>query len=561
MPRRVTGDHRLHEDRQMRDLQELEDARAAFERGEWSEAYAQLAALDGRVPLEPDDLDQLATAAYLIGEDAASDEARTRAHAGFLEHGDVVRAARSAFWLVFALTERPGQQAQAAGWLARAQRLLDDLTEPCVEQGWLLCASARQRVAQGDVASAHARFAEAAQIAARFGNRDLLALARHGEGRALLFMNQPAAGLTLIDEVMVAVTGGEIAPMVAGAVYCSVISACHSLFDLRRAQEWTAALQGWCAAHPDVVPFRGFCLVRRSELMQLHGAWQEAFTEARRACDRVSRAPRAEAGVAWYQLAELHRLRGEFSPAEEAYRLASQAGCRPQPGLALLRLSQGQAEAAEAAIRLALQETRDRRARVLLLDAGVEILLSRNDVAGARAASDELVQLAAQLDAPFLRALSAQASGAVALAEGRALAALELLRTAAAEWQALDAPYELAGARVWIALACRQLGDPEGGQLELEAAHDVFETLGAAPAIARVKALAAPASPEASTGLTGRELEVLRLVATGASNRAIAGKLGISEKTVARHVSNIFTKLDLSSRTAATAFAYEHKLL
>ena len=545
----------------MRDLQAREDARAAFERGAWSEAYARLAALDGRAALEPDDLDHLATAAYLIGEDAASDEARTRAHAGFLEHGDVIRAARSAFWLVFALTDRPGQQAQAAGWLARAQRLLDEVTEPCVEQGWLLCASARQRVAQGDVVSAHALFAEAAQIAARFGNRDLLALARHGEGRSLLFMNQAAAGLTLIDEVMVAVTGGEIAPMVAGAVYCSVISACHSLFDLRRAQEWTAALQGWCAAHPDVVPFRGFCLVRRSELMQLHGAWQDAFAEVQRACDRVSRAPRAEAGVAWYQLAELHRLRGEFSPAEEAYRLASQAGCRPQPGLALLRLSQGQAEAAEASIRLALREVRDRRARVLLLDAGVEILLARNDVGGARAASEELVQLAAQLDAPFLRALSAQASGAVALAEGRALAALELLRTAAAEWQALDAPYELAGARVWIGLACRQLGDPEGGQLELEAAHDVFEALGAAPAIARVEALATPVPPVASTGLTGRELEVLRLIATGASNRAIAGKLGISEKTVARHVSNIFTKLDLSSRTAATAFAYEHKLL
>jgi DNA-binding CsgD family transcriptional regulator len=545
----------------MRDSQALEEGRAAFERGAWSEAYAQLAVVDGRTSLDPDDLDRLATAAYLIGEDAASDQARTRAHAGFLERGDAIRAARSAFWLVFALTDRPGQQAQAAGWLARAQRLLDDVKEPCVERGWLLCASARQRAAEGDVASAHARFAEAAQVAARFGNRDLLALARHGEGRALMMMNQTTAGLTLLDEVMVAVAGGEIAPMVAGVVYCSVISACHSLFDLRRAQEWTTALQGWCASHPDLVPFRGYCLVRRSELMQLHGAWQDAFSEAQRACGRLAHTPRPEAGAAWYQLAELHRLRGELGQAEEAYRLASQAGCKPQPGLALLRVSQGQTEAAEAAIRLALKETRDRRARVLLLGAGVEILLARNDVAGARAASDELAQLAGQLEAPFLRALSAQASGAVALAEGRALDALELLRAAGTAWQELDAPYELARARVLIGLACRQLGDHEGGQLEFDAAHDAFETLGAAPAIAKVTALAAATPTSMSTGLTGRELEVLRLIATGATNRAIAGRLGISEKTVARHVSNIFVKLDLSSRAAATAFAYEHKLL
>ena len=273
------------------DSQALEAARAAFDRGEWSVAYARFASLDGRSPLEPDDLDRLASAAYLVGEDAASDQARTRAHARFLEQGDAISAARSAFWLAFALADRPGQQAQVAGWLARAQRLLDDVKDPCVERGWLLCASARQRAAEGDLVAAHARFTEAAQVAVRFGDRDLLALARHGEGRALLMMNQASAGLTLIDEVMVAVTGGEVGPMVAGVVYCSVISACHSLFDLRRAQEWTEALQGWCASHPDLVPFRGYCLVRRSELMQLHGAWHDALNEAQRACEQPG--PRA----------------------------------------------------------------------------------------------------------------------------------------------------------------------------------------------------------------------------------------------------------------------------
>jgi DNA-binding CsgD family transcriptional regulator len=546
----------------MRNPRALEDGRAALERGAWSEAYTLFTAADARVPLDPDDLDRLATAAFLVGEDATSIQARTRAHAGFLERGETIRAARSAFWLAFAIFDRPNQRAHVAGWLARAQRLIDDAKEPCVEQGWLLCAFARQRAAAGDSPSAHTALVQAAEIGVRFGDNDLIALARHGEGRALLAMNRTTAGLALLDEVMVAVTGGEVAPIVAGAVYCSVITACHDLFDLRRAQEWTIALQDWCDSHPDLVPFRGDCLIRRSELMQLHGAWQEAFSEARRACERLTDpSSQAEAGAAYYQLAELHRLRGEFAEADEAYRRASQAGRKPHPGLALLRLSQGQTEAAVASIRLALSEARGGRARVLLLCAGVEIMLASNDVAGARAASEELGRLAGRLDALFLSAVSSQARGAVALAEGQPLPALESLRAAWTAWQELDAPYELAQVRVLIGLAYRQVGDHESADLEFEAAHDALEKLGATPAAARVAAFAAPASPPESTELTGREIEVLRLIATGITNRTIAVRLGISEKTVARHVSNIFTKLDLSSRTAATAYAYKHKLL
>jgi DNA-binding CsgD family transcriptional regulator len=540
----------------------LDDGRAAFERGSWNTSYRLLSAADTETPLDPADLDRLAMAAYLIGEDAACLQALTRAHAGFLERGVPIRAARSALWLAFTLLDKPRQRAQAAGWLARAQRLLDDVKEPCVEEGWLLCGSARQRVATGDIAAAHAAFTQAAEIGARFGDADLTALARHGQGRTLVAMNDTATGLALLDEVMVAVTGGEVAPIIAGAVYCSVITACHDLFDLRRAQEWTTALEGWCAAHPDVVPFRGHCLIHRSELMRLHGAWQAAFSEAQRACDRLTDPPaQPEAGAAYYQIAELLRLRGEFAKADEAYRLASLAGRNPQPGLALLRSSQGQADAACASIRLALQEPRDRRGRVLLLRAAVDIMLAGNDVAGAREACVELVRIAGQLDVPFPRAVSSHARGAVALAEGQPMPALEHLRDACAAWQELDAPYELAQSRVLIGLAYRLLGDDDGAQLELEAAQEVFEKLGAGPAAAGVAAMTAQPSSGAGTGLTGREIEVLRLVATGAKNRTIAGRLRISEKTVARHVSNIFTKLDLSSRAAATAYAYKHKLL
>lgn len=488
--------------------------------------------------------------------------ARTRAHALYLERGEPIRAAGAAYWLAFSIMDNPALRAQATGWLARARRLIEDAKQPCVEEGWVLCSTGYLHVVERDVDSARAAFARAAEIGERFQNRDLQALARHGHGRCLLALGRISDGLALLDEVMIGVTNGEIGPIVSGVVYCSVISACYDLFDLGRAQEWTMALQAWCASHPDLVPFRGYCLIRRSELLQLHGEWQDAINDARRACERASTGPRQpEAGGAYYQLGELHRLRGELPEAEEAYRLANQAGRKPYPGLALLRLRQGQAEAAEASIRLALQEARDTRARVPLLRAAVEIMLARRDVAGARGASEELETLAKHIESPYVRAVSSHATGEVELAQGEATAALEALRPAFEAWQELDAPYEAARVRGAMGLAYRLLGDREGAQLEFEAAQEQFEQLGAKPDAARIDALLPPRQATAEAGLTGREVEVLRLIATGVTNRTIAVRLGISEKTVARHVSNIFTKLNLTSRAAATAYAYEHKLV
>jgi DNA-binding CsgD family transcriptional regulator len=454
-----------------------------------------------------------------------------------------------------------GEFARAGGWLARARRLIDDGRRDCAERGHLLVPVALQHAFAGDWPSAQAISGQAAEIGDRFGDVELVTVARSIQGRSLIGQGKTVEGMTLLDEVMVAVMADEVPEMIAGAVYCSVIEACQEVFDLGRAQQWTAALTHWCDSQPDLVPFSGSCLVHRAEIMQLHGAWPDAVDAARRARERLMRRGQPAVGAAFYQQGELHRLRGEFAQAEEAYQQASRWGRQPQPGLALLRLAQGQRGAAEAAIRRVADEAQDRVTRSRLLPALVEIMSAAGDADAARAAADELSKIADDLDALLLRAPAAHAQGAVLLLEGDARAALGALRQAWTVWQELEVPYEAARVRVLIGLACRKLGDRDGAEMELDAARRVFQELGARADLARAQALSGKGAATPAGGLTPRELEVLRLVATGKTNRAIAADLVLSEKTVARHVSNIFSKLGLSSRAAATAYAYEHDLV
>ena len=544
----------------------------AFSRQAWAEAYAQLSMADKAAPLGIDDLEQLATSAYLIGEDATSSDLWARAHNECLRLHDVPRAVRCAFRLALDLYTR-GAIAQASGWLARAQHLLDDGHHECAERGLVLVLIARVQLARGDLTSAHATARQANEVANRFDDAELKAFARLILGQVLAKSGQPAVAAALFDEVMVAATVGDVSPIAVGTVYCAVVEACHQIFDIARAREWTAALSRWCAGQPDLVSFRGTCLVHRAEIMRLSGAWLQAREEAEHARDWLSElaekwaAPASSLpsfkfpiGAAFYELGEVHRLRGELAEAAKAYERASRSGQSPEPGLALLRLAQGRAKVAEAAVRRMLDQQQSEPARSKALAACVEIMIAVGDVPTARAAAEQLAVIARAADVPFLRALSTQSLGSVLLAEGDARAAIAELRVAWMAWQEIELPYDAARVRVSLALAYRKLGDEDATELELDAAHRVFEPLGARPDAAHVKALMRSTHGDARA-LTARERQVIGLVATGKTNRAIAEQLSISERTVDRHVSNILMKLDLSSRSAATAYAYEHGLV
>ena len=541
-----------------------DDVRAgleAFERKAWRDAYDSLSRASEGGALGGAELEALATAAYMLGRDEEYLEVLQRAHEAYLEAQAIGPAVRCAFWIGITLF-LGGEVGPGSGWLARAERLLAQLDDDVVERAYLRIPAAFELQARGDPEAGATIACEAAATAQRLGDADAFALAIHTQGRMLIRAGRVQEGLALLDEAMVAVTSGRLAPIPTGIIYCAVILSCQEVYDPRRAGEWTEALSRWAGDQPDLVAFTGRCLVHRAEIMQLRGSWADALAEARRATERFAlQVDPPGRGVAFYRQGELQRLQGDFVEAEQAYLQASREGWEPQPGLAQLRLAQGQADAAAAASRRALGETTDSLKRAALLPAHVEIMLALGEVDEARAASLELDELASAYATDMLSALAAHARGAIALAGDDPAGALVALREGARLWRELEAPYEVARARALIGLACRALGDEDAASRELDAARETFAGLGAGPDVERLERLLAPRTPRPAHGLTGRELEVLELVVQGCSNRDIAGALVISEHTVARHLQNIFAKLGVSSRAAAVAFAFEHELV
>jgi DNA-binding CsgD family transcriptional regulator len=537
-------------------VEELIRAREAYDRSEW------LAAYDGLSDTAPDQLTagdcaRLATAAYLTGRRNDCVQALQRGYQLSLGAGDLPAALRSAFWLAYVLITS-GETAIGGGWVARAQRLLHDIDGDVVERGYVLLHLMYRHVYAGEFDSAGRLAGQVTGYGHRYRDPDLTAMGLSSQGRLLLYQGRVPDGLALLDESMTGVAAGEVSVIFAGNVYCSMIEACQEIADFDRAARWTAALTTWCAGQPGLVPFTGQCAVHRGQIMRAQGAFEEALTEFDLAVRRylADQAP-GPAGLAMAERGDVLRIRGDLAGAQAAYERAVAFGHEPQPGLALLWQAQGRTEAAVAAIGRLLGEAADPVRRSRLLPAAVEVLLAAGHRDQADAACTELGSIAGSFGCPSLQASAGYSAALLAIEAGDPAAALPPLRKALAAWERLGGRYEAARTRLLLGRALRDLGDRESAVTELTTARRSLAEVGAAPAEQQAAALITPARPG---GLTPRESEVLRLVAAGKTNPEIAAILILSEKTIARHLSNIFTKLDVTTRTAAAAYAYQHHI-
>jgi DNA-binding CsgD family transcriptional regulator len=551
-------------------LDALANARTAFAERRWDDAFALLSAADRERPLDIADLELYAKSASLTARDDEAYAILERGYTQCLAAGDEKRAASCAFWLGFRMSSL-GELGRGGAWLARSAAIVDRLGD-CAERGYLLLPRIHQELRAHRTETAHGLALEAAACGDRFGEADLSALARQLGGRALIEQGDVTEGMRLLDEAMLVATTGTVTELGRGLVYCSVIGCCQRVFAVDRAREWSDVLDSWCASQAQLGIFNGTCRVHRAELLQFGGAWAAALDEAQLVAAGM-KADERERAAATYEEAEIRRLRGELEKAEDLYEQTSRRGVDPQPGLALLRLAQGDVERAAGAIRRASGTSGSDLGRMRFLPAAVEILLAAGATSEAEAAAAELTRIAAAYGTPVLAALAHDAAGRMLVGSGESASAVPQLTDALEAWLELGAPYAAARVRVLLADACASLGDSEGAQLQRDAASAIFTELGAASDLATLWAGAgAGAGVDAHAGagldagpnsnaLSGRELQVLRLAATGLTNKEIATELGLSARTVDRHIGNVLGKLGVPSRAAATAYAYEHDLI
>ncbi len=531
--------------------------RAAYRDWQWVEAFQSFTAVEKASGLSPADYELLAATSYMLGDVPSLIEAQERAYTGYLDEGRPLPAARVALWVASGLASR-GKFTEAGGWVERGSRLLEPVDEPCMERGYLLLPQALRHMISGEIEEVVPIAAEAARIGREFNYPDLIALATHTQARALVALGQSTEGFRLLDEVMLSIIAGDCSPMVTGIVYCSVLEGCYEAHEIGRAAIWTDSLAEWCGAQPDLVAFNDQCLAHRSELLRLQGDWPEALSEAQRSHQNHARGP--VAAQAHYQQAEIYRMSGDFKSSQLAYQETALKGGEPQPGLALLQLRLGSEDAAVASIRRALLETQGLLPRVRLLPGCVEVLVGTGHLEEAASAVEELTTIAEKTSIDTHRGWARYCSGLMALARSTPVEAASYLREALRIWEELGLPYELARVRRDLGRALAQMGDADGARVQLDAALSVFNTLGARPDAEEVTSALSSGDSEKPFGLTDREVEVLTKLASGATNRAIAVDLVLSERTIDRHVSNIFTKLGVNTRSAATATAIRNNL-
>lgn len=521
----------------------------------WEEVYRRLSGTDP-ARLSPEELDDLGESAWWLCHTEEALEIKQRAYVGHVERGSDSAAAMTAWWLSYGHLYW-GQRSQASGWLRRMRRHVEAKPEEGVEAAYLSFAVADAALQRGDLDEAESEAGRAVGLGQRLDCPDAVAMGLQVQGRTLGKRGRVAEGFDLLDEAMTFVVAEQISDLLVGSVYCSVIHTCRDFADLERAVEWTESMRSWYEALPTTTPYHGLCRVYRGEVLGLRGMWSQAETELRDASDVLLRLRPRAAAEALYALGELSVRRGELADAERSFTRSQELGRDPQPGRALLLLAQGRSDEAHDVLQTSLaQPPRDAFLLARLLGVQVEVAISNGEVEAARDAAAGLRVIAGELGGKALDAAASFAGGLVQVASGDLHAGAALLRHSSVVWSELGVPYEEGRARRFLGETLMRVGDDGGGTAELEAARVLFRRVGALRELHQVGKMLG----EFPSGLTAREVEVLRLVAAGMTNREIGRTLVISEHTVRRHIQNIFSKIGVSSRTAATAYAFQHGL-
>lgn len=529
----------------------LEKARDALAAHNWALAFDLLSEAREISGLAAEDLDALAEAAWWTGRIDICIEALERVYQEFVGSGETDRAVMAAIYLSYHHANK-GDFAIGNGWQSRATRLAQQIPHSPAA-AYLATAECGIAYNSGDLEGCLAKAKAVAKAGEDHGDPTLLAWGLHWRGLAMIKLGYLDEGWSLLDEAMLGVSSGQMQPIWAGFLHCGMVLICEQLGDPRRGWQWVEVTERWLHGLPSASVYPGICRMYKARLIQERGDWAEAEIEARRVCAELTDLHVASAARAYYEIGEINRKRGDLESAEESFKKAHHMGFDPQPGLARLRLAQGRVDTAMLQIVRALDEAPDRLERAKLLPHHVEIAIAAGDLEGATAAVNELQGIADDYQTPRLMACALSARGALLLAQADPSGALTTSRRAVRLWMDIDCPYQVALERLQIAEVYRLLDEDDAAIMELDAAREVFESLGASHEAHRAAELLGEAGHPGD--LSDREVGVLRLVAAGKSNKQIAAELFISERTVARHLSNIFVKLDVPSRAGAAAFA------